>query len=168
MEEAVKAAVAALNKLLSAERCAQLVEAIIRKFVALTPEEIQEWQVRLGCCCLCVCSLAALCAMCLGKRWRLPQHSTLVHRQDDPEGYVLSTDVESSPDADTPRPCGLALLLCMLERGPDTVAHALIALAAQLQVACLCVVVLTRRMQVTLRQPSLTAPARSHDRLSRW
>ena len=54
--------------------------------------------------------------------------------QADPEGYVLSTDVESSPDADTPRPCGLALLLCMLERGPDTVARALIALAAQLQV----------------------------------
>ena len=53
---------------------------------------------------------------------------------------MLSTDVESSPDADTPRPCGLALLLCMLERGPDTTAHALIALAAQLQVgrpACL-------------------------------
>ena len=54
MEEAVKAAVAALNDLLSAERCAQLVEAIIRKFVALTPEEIQEWQVRRACC-LCCC-----------------------------------------------------------------------------------------------------------------
>ena len=46
VEEAVRAAVTALDDLLSAERCAQLVEAIVRKFVALTPEEIQEWQVR--------------------------------------------------------------------------------------------------------------------------
>jgi len=54
--------------------------------------------------------------------------------QDNPEGYVRSMDVESSPDADTPRPCGLALLICMLERSPDNVAGALIALAAKLQV----------------------------------
>ncbi len=47
---------------------------------------------------------------------------------------MRSTDVESSPDADTPRPCGLALLICMLERGPDTVAAALVAFAAKLQV----------------------------------
>lgn len=60
---------------------------------------------------------------------------------------MRSTDVESSPDADTPRPCGLALLICMLERGPDTVAAALVALAAKLQVltvpsslTCVCVV----------------------------
>ena len=47
---------------------------------------------------------------------------------------MRSTDVESSPDADTPRPCGLALLICMLERGSDTITAALIALATKLQV----------------------------------
>jgi hypothetical protein len=47
---------------------------------------------------------------------------------------VRSTDVELSPDADTPRPCGLALLLCMLERGPQAVAAELVGLASKLQV----------------------------------
>lgn len=59
---------------------------------------------------------------------------TVIHDQADPEGFVRSADVESSPDADTPRPCGLALLICMLERNPDTVAAALVGLAAKLQV----------------------------------
>jgi hypothetical protein len=31
-------------------------------------------------------------------------------------------DVESGPDADTPRPIGVGLLLCMLERGGEPVA----------------------------------------------
>ena len=43
-------------------------------------------------------------------------------------------DVELSPDADSPRPCGLALLLCMLERGDKEVGMALLGLAQQLQV----------------------------------
>ena len=42
-------------------------------------------------------------------------------------------DVESSPDADTPRPIGVGLLLCMLERGGEAVAQSLIALAASMQ-----------------------------------
>ncbi|EIE26982.1 ARM repeat-containing protein [Coccomyxa subellipsoidea C-169] len=95
-KESLEKAVAAVDKMLSAEQCAALVEAVVTKYVALTPEELQEWQ-------------------------------------DNPEGYVRSTDVESSPDADTPRPCGLALLICMLKRGPDTVAAALVSLAAKLQ-----------------------------------
>ena len=33
--------------------------------------------------------------------------------QVNPEGYVRAMDMESSPDANTPRPCGVALLLCM-------------------------------------------------------
>jgi hypothetical protein len=43
-------------------------------------------------------------------------------------------DVESGPDADTPRPVGVGLLLCMLERGGESVAQALIQLATELQV----------------------------------
>ena len=43
-------------------------------------------------------------------------------------------DLETSPDADTPRPCGVALLECMLERAGKPVAAALLAMAAQLQV----------------------------------
>ena len=54
--------------------------------------------------------------------------------QADPEGYVRSTDVESTPDADTPRPCGVALLLCLLSRGEGTVASTLIQIASSLQV----------------------------------
>lgn len=59
----------------------------------------------------------------------------LAEWQADPEGYVRSMDVETSPDADTPRPCGVALLVCMLDRNKDTVAQSMLALAAQLQAA---------------------------------
>ena len=45
-----------------------------------------------------------------------------------------SMDVESGPDADTPRPVGVGLLLCMLERGGESVAQALLQLATELQV----------------------------------
>lgn len=45
-----------------------------------------------------------------------------------------SVDVESGPDADTPRPVGVGMLLCMLERGGGGVAQALIEMAARLQV----------------------------------
>lgn len=51
----------------------------------------------------------------------------------DPEGYLRSADVESSPDADAPRAIGVSLLMCMLERGGEDVARALIGLAARLQ-----------------------------------
>ncbi|KAK9865409.1 hypothetical protein WJX84_004910 [Apatococcus fuscideae] len=93
------AAAAALDNMLSSEpggRCPQLLGAIITKYVALSPEELEEWRI-------------------------------------DPEGYVRGIDVELSPDADSPRPCGLALLLCMLERGDRQVAQALLAMAHQLQ-----------------------------------
>jgi hypothetical protein len=46
--------------------------------------------------------------------------------------------VESGPDADTPRPVGVGLLLCMLERGGDQVAQALLELTGQLQVGRVC------------------------------
>ena len=45
-----------------------------------------------------------------------------------------SMDVESGPDADTPRPIGVGLLLCMLERGGDDVVMALLQLAQKTQV----------------------------------
>ena len=44
-----------------------------------------------------------------------------------------SLELESAPDADTPRPVGVGLLLCMLERGGEGPARALINLAARLQ-----------------------------------
>jgi hypothetical protein len=47
-----------------------------------------------------------------------------------------SIEVESGPDADTPRPVGVGLLLCMLERGGEEVAQALVSLTAKLQVMC--------------------------------
>ena len=43
-------------------------------------------------------------------------------------------DVESGPEADTPRPIGVGLLLCMLERGGDDVVTALLQLAQRMQV----------------------------------
>lgn len=43
-------------------------------------------------------------------------------------------DVESGPDADTPRPIGVGLLLCMLERGGEDVVQALLSLAQRMQV----------------------------------
>lgn len=45
-----------------------------------------------------------------------------------------SMDVESGPDADTPRPIGVGLLLCMLERGGEDVVQALLSLAQRMQV----------------------------------
>ncbi|KAL4448640.1 hypothetical protein ABPG75_005859 [Micractinium tetrahymenae] len=53
----------------------------------------------------------------------------------DPESFARNVDVETSPDADTPRPCGVALLECMLERADEPVATALLAMAAQQQAA---------------------------------
>ena len=48
--------------------------------------------------------------------------------------FSRSMDVESGPDADTPRPIGVGLLLCMLERGGDDVVIALLQLAQKNQV----------------------------------
>ena len=44
--EGPKAAVAALDEMLSAEQCGLLVEAIINKYIVLSAEELQEWQAR--------------------------------------------------------------------------------------------------------------------------
>lgn len=45
MKGALGEAAAAVDEMLSAERCAALVEAVVTKYVALSPEELQEWQV---------------------------------------------------------------------------------------------------------------------------
>ncbi len=45
--------------------------------------------------------------------------------------------METSPDADTPRPCGVALLDCAMERSDEPVAGALLGMAGQLQSATL-------------------------------
>uniref|UniRef100_A0A7S3VSI4 Importin N-terminal domain-containing protein n=1 Tax=Dunaliella tertiolecta TaxID=3047 RepID=A0A7S3VSI4_DUNTE len=59
----------------------------------------------------------------------------LAEWREDPEGYSRSMEVESGPDADSPRPIGVGLLLCMLERGGEPVVQALLGLAARLQVS---------------------------------
>ena len=59
-----------------------------------------------------------------------------------PSVVCRSIEVESGPDADTPRPVGVGLLLCMLERGGDQVAQALLELTGQLQVSTSYVLVL--------------------------
>jgi hypothetical protein len=50
--------------------------------------------------------------------------------------HCRSLELEAAPDADTPRPVGVGLLLCMLERGGEGPGRALIDLAASLQVGC--------------------------------
>eukprot|EP00198_Chlamydomonas_reinhardtii_P012580 XP_001701917.1 predicted protein [Chlamydomonas reinhardtii] len=87
---------AALSGLLNGATCAQLVEALVAKYVALSGEELEEWR-------------------------------------DDPESYARTMEVESGPDADTPRPIGVGLLLCMLEHGGEAVAVVLLGLASALQ-----------------------------------
>jgi hypothetical protein len=47
---------------------------------------------------------------------------------------VRSGDAEAAPDADAPRPCGLALLRALLACGGEPVAQELVQLAARLQV----------------------------------
>jgi hypothetical protein len=47
----------------------------------------------------------------------------------DPEGYVLAADADASPDADAPRPCALALVACLVDRGGGAAADALLDLA---------------------------------------
>ena len=51
----------------------------------------------------------------------------------DPESFARQVDLETSPEAETPRPCGVALLECMLQRASETVADAIVHLAAKLQ-----------------------------------
>ncbi|KAL4518028.1 hypothetical protein Ndes2526A_g01512 [Nannochloris sp. 'desiccata'] len=51
----------------------------------------------------------------------------------DPESFARQADVETSPDAETPRPCGVALLECALERNEEAVATSLVGLASNLQ-----------------------------------
>ena len=77
-------------------RCSALVEAIVAKYIVLSPDELLEWDT-------------------------------------DPEGFARQVDAETSPDADSPRPCGVALLECMLERSESTVANSLISLASTMQ-----------------------------------
>ena len=46
---------------------------------------------------------------------------------------MRSGDAEAAPDADGLRPCGLALLRALLNRGGEPVAQELVQLAARLQ-----------------------------------
>jgi hypothetical protein len=95
---ALRAASSALDDLFTARdgKCAALVEAIVAKYIILSPDELAEWEA-------------------------------------DPEGFARQVDAETSPDADAPRPCGVALLECMLERAEEPVASALVGLASAVQ-----------------------------------
>lgn len=86
----------ALTQWLSPEHCYHLIAAVISKYIALTPEELQEWQA-------------------------------------DPEGFIRSLDADTGPDADNPRACGVALLLCMLRKGSSHVAEAMLSYVSHLQ-----------------------------------
>ena len=55
--------------------------------------------------------------------------------QSDPEGFIRSLDADTGPDADNPRACGVALLLCMLRKGSSHVAEAMLSYANHLQVS---------------------------------
>ena len=44
--EQLEEASTALTQWLSPDHCAHLIAAVITKYIALTPEELQEWQVR--------------------------------------------------------------------------------------------------------------------------
>lgn len=129
----VEAASRALDDMLALEggACQRLVEAIIVKYIALSPFELAEWEndpegaVYNGQGVLkppCLGSIATPCPP------YAPPSPTAA-------GYMRSMDVETSPDADTPRPCGVALLVCMLDRSRDAVAQTILALAAQIQSA---------------------------------
>ena len=48
--------------------------------------------------------------------------------EGDPEGFAREVDLETSPDADTPRPCGIGLLECMIEYSPDHVKQSILSL----------------------------------------
>lgn len=75
----------------------------------------------------------------MGNEWRdeglVGPRKKSVAMQENPESHVRSMDVETGSDADTPRPCGLALLLCMIERSKTTAEAALIGYASRLQVS---------------------------------
>ena len=55
--------------------------------------------------------------------------------QTDPEGYLRSNDVDTGPDADTPRSCGIALILVMMERGGGSVTQVVLELTQKLLVS---------------------------------
>ncbi len=58
--------------------------------------------------------------------------------QADPEGFIRSLDADTGPDADNPRACGVALLLCMLRKGSSHVAEAMLSYVTHLQVCMRC------------------------------
>lgn len=66
--------------------------------------------------------------------------------------------MESGPDADTPRPVGVGLLLCMLERGGEEVAQALVSLTAKLQVMCYFLLLMPSWMVCAVAVPWVTCP----------
>jgi len=75
--------------------CKELVEAIVQKYIAISPDEILEWEM-------------------------------------NPEEFAREVDVETSPDADTPRACGIGLLECMFDHSGEPTRNALLSLAASI------------------------------------
>ena len=64
-----------------------------------------------------------------------PTQLGVVWPQADPEGFIRSLDADTGPDADNPRACGVALLLCMLRKGSSHMAEAMLAYVTYLQVS---------------------------------
>lgn len=90
----IQQAISCLEDALSLEnaKCDILVESLATKYIAISPEEKQEWE-------------------------------------GDPEGFAREVDIETSPEADTPRPSGIVLLECMLEYSPDNVRKTIMSYA---------------------------------------
>ena len=92
---------ATINEFFTTERCAQVVQALVSKYLVLTPAELEEWQEE-------------------------PEQAAV----NDSVGILDAIDIG---EAQSPRPCGTALFLCMIVPQPEAIATTTLALASELQ-----------------------------------
>ena len=71
----------------------------------------------------------AVLVHCLASKYITVSPDEKLEWEADPEGFAREVDIETSPDADTPRPCGVGLLECMLEYSHDQVQQSIMSLA---------------------------------------
>jgi hypothetical protein len=71
----------------------------------------------------------AALVQCLASKYITVSPDEKLEWEADPEGFAREVDIETSPDADTPRPCGIGLLECMLEYSHDQVQQSIMSLA---------------------------------------
>ena len=61
MRDEVRAADAAMKELLAEGNCGPIVDAIVSKYIALSPDEVSEWQVEIIFWWGATCSAAGSC-----------------------------------------------------------------------------------------------------------